>query len=266
VQADVKPRTQDRALLVYLALLMPLGVLFAEIVVIYYSSALGLIIYSLLMQLTFVYAAVNWKNGSQRFFLVLSLVPVFRILGLSLPLAGLSTIYWYAVMATPLLLTCLYVMRILEIELWQVGITIGIRRLPHHLLLALGGIAGGIFLYQIAPPPPAPLPTDYLTLGLHVLVWIVFVAGMEELIFRGVILYGLRQLWRRTILSSIYIALIYTILHVNHGIGTFLVVIFGLSFILNLAASAQPRSILGTTLAHGLLNVVYFVLLPLARL
>lgn len=266
MQSNLSPRIHIRTALIYMTLVVPLGILFAEIMAIYFSSALGLISYSLLMQLIFVYSAVRWHKGMERFFLVLSLIPVFRILGFSLPLVGLSTIYWYVIMSVPLLLTCLYVMRTLVLKRWQVGITIGVKRLPHHLLLALSGIAGGIILYQIAPPPAAPLPADFALLGFHMLVWVVFVAGMEEFIFRGIILYGLRQLWRSATLNSIYIALIYTILHINHGTGMFLVAIFCFSLILNLAANTPPHSILGTTLAHGLLNVVYFVILPLASL
>lgn len=265
MRSDSKPQNRGIPSLFYLALLVPLGFLFAEIMAIYFSSVIGLLSYSLLMQLIFIHAAVNWQRDTQRFFLVMSLIPVMRILAFSLPLAGLSEIYWYVVMSVPLFLTCLYVMRTLEIKWGQIGIRIRLRRVPHALLLALSGIAVGTALYRIEPPPPGELPTDLALLGFYIVVWIIFVAGIEEFIFRGIILHSLRQLWGSTALSSIYIALVYTILHViNHGAGLFLIIIFSFSLTLNLAASIQPRSIIGTTLAHGLLNVMYFVILPLA--
>lgn len=262
---EINARPDDRLTVLYVTLLVPLSMLFAEVVAIYFSSAVGLVSYSLLMQVLFVHTAINWR-GLQRYLLVLSLIPVFRILGYSLPLAGLSVIYWYVVMSVPLLLTCLYVMRTLKLTWGQMGFRIAPRRLPLHLLLALSGAGVGFVLYQIAPPQSHPPPTNIGMLIFHAVVWFVCVAAIEEFIFRGIILHGMLQLGRGVLLNSIYIALLYTILHINHETGPFLAVIFGYNFILNLAASAQPRSILGTTLGHGLLNIVYFAVLPFASL
>jgi len=230
---------------------------------IYYSSAVGLLGYSLLMQLVFLYAAINWHDRTHRYYLVVSLIPVIRILSFSLPLAGLKTIYWYPIMAVPLFLTCLYTLRTLEMTWDDVGVNL--RGFPHQLLFGLLGIFLAISLYQVDPPPPAELPTSLVLLGFHMLVWLICVAALEELIFRGIIMQGLGILWGSASINNVYVALLYTLLHINQGSVVFLALIFGFSVLFNVYSNSYPRSIFGTTLAHGLLNIVYFVILPLAR-
>jgi membrane protease YdiL (CAAX protease family) len=138
---------------------------------------------------------------------------------------------------------------------------------PGNLAVQVGigllGIPLGIVAYLLLEP--APLIDDLAwrhVLG-PALVFLLAVGLIEELIFRGLLQTVAERLlgWRGLVFTSV----IFAGLHVGYhsSIHLALVLATGLLFAWLVA---RTGSILGTTLAHGLLNIALYLVLPVLAL
>ena len=85
----------------------------------------------------------------------------------------------------------------------------------------------------------------------------------EELIFRGVIQRASIQALGR--FGLLYVAILFAVLHIGYGSIPDLILVFTVALLFGWVAEAT-WSLLGVTLAHGLTNIVLFLVMPfLAR-
>jgi membrane protease YdiL (CAAX protease family) len=82
---------------------------------------------------------------------------------------------------------------------------------------------------------------------------------VEELIFRGVMQRAsVRAVGR---FGWLYVALLFAVLHVGYRSVADVIFVFGVALMFGWVVEST-RSLLGVTLAHGLTNVVLFLIMP----
>jgi CAAX protease family protein len=229
----------------------------AELITTFYSPRLGLVIHGFLLVILFLHASAIRIRSQSRLLYTMALAPLIRILSLSMPLLGFKFTYWYAIIGIPLLLSAYLVYRLTGYKLAEVGINAN--KLPLQLLIGLSGIGLGWLEYQILKP--APLVSDWRLqdVWLTALILLLFTGFLEEFIFRGLMQRAAQDVLTR--FGIYYISLLFAILHIGYRslVDFIFVLIVGVAFAL---ITRYTRSIWGVTLAHGLTNIMLYIIMP----
>lgn len=235
-----------------------LGLALAESVTTFLHPQLGLVIHGALLVLMFLHAAL-WATGPlQKLLYCLSLAPLIRLLSLSMPLAQLQPVAWYAIIGLPLFLAAVLAMRLTGNTPGEVGLTLG-RHMPLQLLTALSGLGLGYAEYRILHPAPLAPTFTLGSIWLPALILLIFTGFLEELIFRGLMQRASQALLGN--LGLVYVSLAFAVLHIGYRSLADFAFVFAVGLLFSLVA-ARSRSILGVTLAHGLTNISLFLIFP----
>jgi uncharacterized protein len=235
-----------------------IAIALAEVLTIYLYPLVGVIIYSVIL-IAFIIESVFIPDTKQRkLVLALSLVPLVRILSLSMPLGLLSIVYRFPLIYLPLLSATIVVIWITGLKPIDVGLTF---RYWHWQLLGgiVSGIAIGVIEYLIIRPSPLINSLSWQEVWLPALI-LIFTTGMvEELMFRGVLQNLSDALMGRQ--GIIYISLIFAVLHMGFYSWADVIFVFfvGLFFA---AMVKRTGSLLGAVLSHGIANSVLFLVAP----
>lgn len=245
-------RRNGLILWIYLALIT-----LAELLTALGNPQLGLALHALLLIGLALHGALARSKTTRNMVLALTLAPLIRLLSLSLPLTRLPQISWYPVVAVPLLLATWVVIRQVGATRRELGLTRG--QLPLQLALMSGGLALGVIEFLILRPSPLLATFSWSALVLAGITLLISTGFTEELIFRGLLQTTARPALGRW--SLLYVALLFAVLHIGYlsAFDVLFVFIVGLIFgwIVRLGGS-----ILGVTLAHGLTNIILFLILP----
>jgi hypothetical protein len=234
-----------------------LAITIAEMVTILNSPLYGVILHGFLVVGLLAHASFNTKPINQKLYLALVLVPFIRILSLSMPLGAIPIVYWYAIIAVPLLTATFISMRLLGYSRWDVGLTA--KRIPIQVLIGLIGLPLGILEYIVLKPEPLTESFSAETIVLPAVILIIGTGFTEEFIFRGVLQKAASDKMRGW--GLLYVSVLFSLLHV--GYYSLLEIVFVFSVGLFFAwLVAKTGSIMGTSLAHGLLNVCLFIIMP----
>jgi len=229
----------------------------AELVTTFSDARVGLILHAGLLVILLAHAALASDRPYHRLLLGLVLAPLTRILSMALPLANFEQIYWYLIISLPLLVATALMARLLGFSRQQIGLTV--RKVPLQLLVALTGIAFGIVEYFILKPG---LPMDDPTwkgMLLAGAVLIISTGFAEELIFRGLLQRTSVQVLGR--FGLLYVAILFAVLHIGYRSIVDVAFVFVVALFFGWVAEAT-WSILGVTLAHGITNIVLFLVMP----
>ena len=254
-----------------------LGIALAEALVGYVSVRWGLILHfilliALLIQAALVYVRPAVEDGRletpeedagsgdkkmHRLYLALTLCPLIRILSLTIPLKGVPLIYWYVIIAFPLLVAAFVVLRLNGYTFAQVGLTPG--NLPVQLAIGLVGIPLGVMENRILQPAPLINALTLQQIWLPALILLIFTGFFEELIFRGLLQKAARDVLGGGALP--FVAFLFAVLHITHLSVIDIFFVFGVAVLFYWFA-LRTRSILGVTLAHGLTNIGLYLVWP----
>lgn len=189
--------------------------------------------------------------------LSLALVPLVRIISLSMPLVDVPQLWWYPIMYIPLLAAAFIAMRILGYKETEIGLNF--RLFPIQIAVGLTGIVFGIVEYFILAPEAMVAELTWQAVWLPALILLTTTGFVEEFIFRGVLQRAAveRFQWR----GMLYVSVLFAILHV--GFLSWLDVIFVFSVALFFSwVVKKTGSLLGVTLSHGITNIMLFVVVP----
>jgi uncharacterized protein len=242
--------------LVYLVLLA-----LAESLTALVAAQLGAILHFTLLFVIMLHAGLRWDRRLHRLLLTLTAVPLIRIISLSLPLLGFQLQYWYLITSIPLFIAAFVMMRLLDLSWVDVGVRFGGRSaLFQQLLIGLSGVGLGYVEYLILRPEPLVETFTLRAIWLPALILLISTGFLEELIFRGLMQYeSVNQLGQRW--GIVYIALFFAVLHIGYEsvLDVLFVLVVGLAFgwLVN-----RTGSILGVTVAHGLTNIVLYLVIP----
>jgi uncharacterized protein len=95
---------------------------------------------------------------------------------------------------------------------------------------------------------------------LPALILLVFTGFLEEIIFRGVLQITALQYLGKT--GILYISVVFTLLHLGYYSILNLAFVFFVALLFGWFAK-RSKSILGVCLAHGLINIMVYLIIPL---
>lgn len=258
--------------IIYFALVIWLAVLLGEVTTAFLSPSLGMALHSALLVSLLAAASLArglpssnpWGLGAggpvafSNFLLAAAIAPLIRILSLAMPLWFFPEITWYLLASLPMLAAAVALAKYQGLGAESLGLTLN--RLPLQLAVGFTGVGFGFAEYFILKPDPlvgSLAPGEVIT---PILVLIFATGFVEEFVFRGVIQQNsVRALGRWP--GLLFVALCFSGLHVGNSLPD-AAFVFPIALLFGLAV-LRTKSILGTTLSHGTINVVLFVVAPL---
>ncbi|MHB0868233.1 MAG: CPBP family intramembrane glutamic endopeptidase [Chloroflexota bacterium] len=229
----------------------------AELLTALVTPQFGLVLHGALLVLLIANSAVAWQRPGHGLLLALTFAPMIRILSLSMPLTTFPLIYWYFITSAPLFVACAVAARLLGLGPGALGLRPGF--LPLQLVIGLTGFVFGFTEYVILQPVPLAKEYSWEQVWLPALILLVSTGFFEELVFRGLMQRVAVELMGRR--GVLYVAALFAVLHAGYKsvVDVAFVFVVGLFFG---AVAARTRSLFGVTLAHGLTNVMLFLVMP----
>ncbi len=236
----------------------------AELVTTYINLITGMALHAIILSALILAASLRGEDVKpdrsppmSRLLYSLTLVPLIRILSLSMPLTRFDQPYWYLMAGLPVFVAALVVMFALDLRPRQLGLRLG--RPALHLPLAALGFGLGITEYHILRPDPL---IGELTLAQFILPALVlmFATGfLEEFLFRGIL-----QATAKAALgwaAIIYVSLVFAILHIGYRSALDIAFVFAIALVYGWAAR-KTGSIMGVSVSHGITNITLFLVVP----
>lgn len=256
-------RTLDRAgdqdNRIYVAVAYLVGLTLAEVVTVYLDPRLGVFVHMALMLIMMVHTVRRWEYPDHRLWFSLTLMPLIRIISLSLPLINFPLFYWFLYTSVPIFAGAIMAMRLLGISWRDAGITT--KGLPLQLLIGLLGIALGYIEYHILRPEPLISELTWQQLWWPALIILISTGLLEELVFRGIAQNtAVEQLGAAV--GVVYIAVYFAVLHIGYKSLTDVIFVLVVGLLFGWIV-LRTKSIIGVTIAHGLTNIFLFLVIPL---
>jgi len=244
-------------LIVYL-----LALIMAELLTTYINKTWGLTLDFIILLALLVNSSVVDSDNLSNLLRSMMVLPIIRIVGLSVPILQIEPLYWYPIIAVPLFIAAYAIMRVQRLSISRVGLVWG--NIPIQVLIAVTGLFTGIVEYFILKPAPIIVQfTPLLVIGGGFIL-ILSTGFAEELLFRGII----QNNANRAIgpgFALLYTSLIFATMHMGwlspiDWIFVFFVGLFyGYCFM-------KTESIFGISIAHGLSNTILFLIMPFVNL
>jgi membrane protease YdiL (CAAX protease family) len=249
--AFLSPRAMPVALL-YLGALIA-----AEFLTVDVAPTAGLALYALLLLGLSLHGALTPDRPLQCLLVSLTLVPLIRLVGLSLPLAQVPLIYWYLLVGAPLYAAVVAICRTLGLGQEQLGLRL--RRPLVQLAVTLSGVVLAYPCYYLLGPNLRLVTMDGWSWSWRALMLITCVGFLEELIYRGLMQWAAVKALGKWGLA--YVAVLCAALHLGHGSGLNVLLALGAGLFFGWVVE-RTGSIVGVALAHGLANVLLFLVGP----
>ncbi len=252
---------------------------FVEAVVLV-DARLGLILHAVILLGLITYRTYLARIPAGRnLCMALCLLPIMRMLSLGLPYALLPKDSWHFLVSVPMLIAVIVALRHMawrdadnpdEADTDTPGIRVQPAALPTLLLIGCGGLAlgqivfSGMKLLALKELTPANISSAPLLALLPVTSGLALSAICEEIIFRSMIQSSAGQVMGGKA-SVLFTALLYAVMSLGNMAALSLLPEFALVFVIALLFGVivyWSGSIVGTSLAHIVLNITTFVLLP----
>jgi uncharacterized protein len=237
--------------------------MFAEVLLVFFEPWVGLTCHWILLFFCLVQSVFNNDLELNDYILGLSLIPITRIMSISMPITKLPQLVWYPLIYLPLLAAAFVVIRVSGLKMKQVGLVIEgnlIKQVILGLLIGLVlGSAVGFIEYLILKPQPIISGLSFEQLWLPALVLLLTTGFVEELIFRGVL-----QTLSEPVMGKIGIifnSALFAILH--WGFLSILDVLYVFIVAVIFAVIVKKaKNIFAVTMAHGVANTILFAVAP----
>jgi membrane protease YdiL (CAAX protease family) len=179
-------------------------------------TARGGVVLGTLCHAVLVLALLNhyvWLGPAARrhALLVLVLVPLLRILSVTMPSKQLPPLYWFVLIGLPLLLSAAWTVRLLGLP-WS-GLGLRRRSWPWQCLVACSGLPLGAVGVMVGHPKALIPALDWRDLVVGALILTIFVGFTEELLFRGLLQQVMIDvfgppglLWSTVIYTALYVS------------------------------------------------------------
>jgi len=262
--------------------LFALCITLAEILVSLVNVRIGMLLHAFLLVALLIQASLVWYRDSRaagpvddpesewlvrgtpgyRFYIALTLAPIIRIISLAIPMWNLPVMYWYLVTGAPLIITAFVIIRVAGYRPEEVCLRWG--RGWQQAGVALVGVPLGWLEFQILRPQSLLPGGNMGMLVLAGFILLVFTGFVEEIIFRGVMLRAADDYLGKTH-SLFYVSFIFAVLHIIHFSLLDVVFVFGVAVLFTFFVR-RTGSLLGVTIAHGITNIMLYLVWPLLLL
>jgi hypothetical protein len=263
--ATITARLLPPQLTLYIGLAFVTMITIAEAVTAMIDPYGGLLIHSALVVLTAAMAAQWWGHPVSRMLTVFIFAPLIRLLSLSLPLVGFEMPIWWLTISVPLFIAIIIAVRTLNLSWYEIGHRLGrgppLVALIIQMLVATVGLGFGYIEYYVLQPAPLVETLTWQHIWVPALILIICTGYLEELLFRGIMQHVAREMmgpWT----SNLLVSLIFAALHIGYLSLYDYIFVFCASLFFGWVYE-HTRSLIGITLAHGITNVMLFIVLPL---
>ncbi len=229
----------------------------AEIVSAVSEPRVGLLLHALLLVALLYHSSRSLDDPLHKLMLALAFAPLIRLLSYAMPLAALPKIYWYAATSLPLFAAAAVTAPSLGYSRRALGLQIG--QVPVQLLVALSGFVFGYIEYQILAPAPLAAALTWKDILLPAVILLWGTGFFEELLFRGILQCAAVETLGRY--GVAFGAVVFAVLHIGYKSLVDVVFVMAVGFFFGWIV-ARTRSLLGVTLAHGLTNIMLFLVMP----
>lgn len=246
-----------------LAYLLAIGM--AEVITALVSPTWGVACHIFIFGNLLIQAGLNRRSWERGFYLSLSIAPLIRIVSMGMPLGFFRQEWWYLLSSIPLFATSFAVIRTLPLNRREIGLQLpDLKHFPVSILVALTGIPLGAIEFFILRPTPIVSSFGWQKVAIASAVLLVGTGFIEELIFRGILQTTVSEIFGSW-WAIVYVSVLFGELHTGHmsAIDVVFVIFVALYFA---AIVKWTRSLLGVSLAHGLTNIVLFIVLPLSHI
>lgn len=230
----------------------------AEVITTFLNPVSGVIAHGSLLVALLIHATFTHEIHRRNFIASLSLVPLVRIMSLSMPLQSLPQIHWFILIYTPLLIAGGVAMWIFHLKPRDVGLTW--RGLHLQLFMGLAsGIIFGLFEYEILRPEPLITELNWTQALTPALIILLTTGFVEEFIFLGILqkTAGRSMGWA----GLIYTSTLFAILHMGHLSLFDALLVFGIA-LFYASWVAGTGSLIGASLSHGIINIILYLVAP----
>lgn len=235
------------------------AIILGEVLTTYYSMRAGLITHSLVLFLLIIHSSLSYKNRNFSNLLTsMMILPMIRIVGLSMPIMQIKPLYWFSIISIPLFAAAFIIMRIQGIDRKKVGLVFG--NIPVQLAVASTGIIFGFVEYFILKPKPLISSFSLEPLLLASALLIISTGFAEELLFRGILQRNAEKVFGMGF-GLLYASLLFTSLHIGWKSHLDWIFVFGVAMFYGYSFQ-KTRSLFGITLSHGLSNIFLFLIVP----
>ncbi len=222
------------------------------------GDAIRAVVMDLVLLMVFVtHAALARDQGQRRFLTVLALAPLTRVLSLTLPLQHIPLIYWYGIIATPLVIAAALAAQIVGLDRRSIGLRL--THLPIQAAVAAFGLVLGAMEYLILRPTALISHLSWASIWIPAFILLAASGAAEEFLFRGVMQSAARSVFRRY--TVIYVSLVFAALHIGYRSLVDFIFVLGVGLIFGYIVE-RTGSIAGTSISHGVANIMLYLVVP----
>jgi membrane protease YdiL (CAAX protease family) len=221
------------------------------------SPRLGALLHGGLLLAALQVSALRRHRAERTLAMALVLASLTRLVSLALPLGSLPQVARLAAVGLPFVFALALARRQIGLP-WR---ALGLRRdrLLLQVMIAGGGLVLGALEYALLRPEPLAEGLSAGAVGLIALSLIVFSGLAEELLFRGLLQWGALRIMGRW--GLLYGSLVFAAIHLSYGLPLLSVMAFAVG-LLFASIVRLSGSIVGVALAHGLSNLMLFLVMP----
>jgi uncharacterized protein len=235
----------------------------AEFLTAFVQPVVGVAGHAILLGILLVHASSARDSGERAFVLSLTLAPLIRIVSLGMPIGTMPEQWQFLLTGLPLLIAALLLVRVLALSRADIRLQLpALRWWPGVVATgAVGALIAGIeYDYSILRPPEIVSTLRLEDVIVPALAVALTTGFTEELIFRGIL-----QTTAGRILGTragiIYVSALFAVLHMGIGSSLGLVIAFLVGIFFGVIAQ-WSKSLAGVVVAHIVINVLLFVVLP----
>ena len=239
-------------------LLFVIFIAITEILVACGNILISVFIYLFVFISLLIIALYKYQESAYSLYLTLTLIPLIRIISVAIPMTGVPEALGYAAVSVPLFITGIMVAKMVGLTPNVMGFNLN--QLRKQLLIALLGFPLGFIEFFIAKPNVKISTGTTGEIFIWVLNLIVCAGLLEEFLFRGILLNTILK-FQNDKKAIYFISLLYAAMTISGK--SFLNVIY--AFLISLLFCrlfGWLKSILGLSLAHGLINITLYIICP----
>lgn len=223
------------------------------------SISIGVIIYLTILISFLIAVLMKNREPYHPLYSALTLIPLIRIISVSLPLTGMPEFFGIVAISAPLFITGVMVAKIVGITPTVMGFRIC--TLPKQLLIALLGLPLGFIEFYIVQPDIKNVSAAPVEILMQVFALVICVGLLEEFLFRGIIFNVACKLLSNN-KAMFFTSLLYAVLTISSKSLSSVIYAFLIS-ILFCRIFIWKKSIVGISLAHGIINIIFYLICPL---
>jgi membrane protease YdiL (CAAX protease family) len=201
---------------------------------------------------------ISENNDFSNLLRSMMILPMIRIIGLSVPLMQVPALYWFPIIAIPLFAASFTLIRVQKINRKDLGLTFG--NIPVQLAIASTGILLGFVEYEVLGVKPLISTFDPIMILFASIILLISTGFAEELLFRGILQRNAEKIAGK-VFGLLYTSLLFTSLHIGWHSFIDLAFVFGVAMFYGYMFQ-KTRSLFGITLSPGLSNTVLFLIMP----